>query len=438
MIPMPVTILSPYSGQPVKVRDQDVGRAIRDEQKRIFYMVEGDDGQGYYASKTRQGSETDQHRYRELASNGPPAQSQGQAEQPAVHDATGRTRRNPVGLIMLVLVLLAMIGAAYVYFVRPDLLPGGDQPQPATHQPAEPTQTEPTPSNDTTHVPASPDVRPPTTIRVSSPPTGHDDTPDDVEPLAVPTWHPGSQTATATSSARGSDDPFRDFHISETGLRYKTHQPGEGARAVAGSFVEVRYAVYSLDGQALVDDARQTFVLMTGQAIRALEEGLAGMRAGGQRELLVPRGHSDQGSLPGLDRLPNAAFVIDLQLISVRSGVTHIVEQAGQGEIASPGDVLELRYQAWVAGDDQQPFDSSDQRGGPMRLTLGRGTVIAGLEAGLIGIQLGETRLLTIPPYMAYGSHGFGGGLVPPDAMINYRVSVESIQPPSQSPDDRS
>ena len=35
-----VTILSPYSGKPVKVREQDLGRAIRDEQGRVFYIVE--------------------------------------------------------------------------------------------------------------------------------------------------------------------------------------------------------------------------------------------------------------------------------------------------------------------------------------------------------------------------------------------------------------
>ena len=33
---MPIVINSPFSGKPVKIRDQDVGRAVKDEEGRIF------------------------------------------------------------------------------------------------------------------------------------------------------------------------------------------------------------------------------------------------------------------------------------------------------------------------------------------------------------------------------------------------------------------
>ena len=61
----PVTILSPYSGRPVKVREQDLGRALRDEQGRVFYIVE-DPEHGRYAARTRKGSPKDLERYREI------------------------------------------------------------------------------------------------------------------------------------------------------------------------------------------------------------------------------------------------------------------------------------------------------------------------------------------------------------------------------------
>ena len=63
----PVTILSPYSGRPVKVREHDLGRAIRDEQGRVFYVVE-DPEHGRYAARTRKGSQKDLERYREIES----------------------------------------------------------------------------------------------------------------------------------------------------------------------------------------------------------------------------------------------------------------------------------------------------------------------------------------------------------------------------------
>ena len=36
---MPITIFSPHSGNQVKVRDQDAGRAVKDEEGRIFYVL---------------------------------------------------------------------------------------------------------------------------------------------------------------------------------------------------------------------------------------------------------------------------------------------------------------------------------------------------------------------------------------------------------------
>ncbi len=60
---MPLTILSPHSGKPVKIRDQDVGRAVRDEEKRVFYALPRPGGGGHYGALTRNGSEKDLARY---------------------------------------------------------------------------------------------------------------------------------------------------------------------------------------------------------------------------------------------------------------------------------------------------------------------------------------------------------------------------------------
>lgn len=64
---MAITVLSPHSGNPTKLRDKDVGRAVQDAEGRTFYLLQ--DGNGdYYAALTRAGGEKELERYRHMAS----------------------------------------------------------------------------------------------------------------------------------------------------------------------------------------------------------------------------------------------------------------------------------------------------------------------------------------------------------------------------------
>ena len=115
---MPITVNSPYSGRPVKVRDADLGRAIRDEEGRIFYVVQREGGDGYYAAPTRKGSAKDEQRYDDMAAKMAVSDHQVQAQAAAVHDATGRRRSRPALRLVLILLLLAVVAAGlYLYFV---------------------------------------------------------------------------------------------------------------------------------------------------------------------------------------------------------------------------------------------------------------------------------------------------------------------------------
>ena len=57
---------------------------------------------------------------------------------------------------------------------------------------------------------------------------------------------------------------------------------------------------------------------------------------------------------------------------------------------------------------DDSEFDSSIGRGEPFKFQLGVGQVIKGWDQGLIGICIGEKRLLTIPASLGYGDQGAG------------------------------
>ena len=126
---MAITVKSPYSGRPVKVREQDIGRAIRDEQGRVFYVVPRSEGDGYYAARTRHGSEKQEQAYLQLEAQ-PPLEAPVEAGQPAVHDATGRRRPMRPGVILALLVILALIGILWYSWYTGGAWPWQSKPAP--------------------------------------------------------------------------------------------------------------------------------------------------------------------------------------------------------------------------------------------------------------------------------------------------------------------
>ena len=97
---------------------------------------------------------------------------------------------------------------------------------------------------------------------------------------------------------------------------------GEGDEAVTGSIVEVHYVGVSWKNGKQFDaswDRGDTFKfgLGKGQVIKGWDEGVAGMKVGGRRQLTIPPdlGYGAQGFPP--DILPNETliFVVDLKKV---------------------------------------------------------------------------------------------------------------------------
>mmetsp|Transcript_15961 Transcript_15961/g.43496 ORF Transcript_15961/g.43496 Transcript_15961/m.43496 type:complete len:141 (+) Transcript_15961:2976-3398(+) len=71
---------------------------------------------------------------------------------------------------------------------------------------------------------------------------------------------------------------------------------------------------------------------------------------------------------------------------------------------AAPGDTVSVHYQGKLV--DGTEFDNSFKRGRPIDFKLGQGVVIKGWEQGILGMCVGEKRLLKIPPALGYGDSG--------------------------------
>lgn len=104
----------------------------------------------------------------------------------------------------------------------------------------------------------------------------------------------------------------------------------------------------------------------------------------------------------------------------------------GTGADAVIGRRLTVNYTGWLY-DPAQPenkgrqFDSSAGRS-PFVFTLGAGQVIRGWDTGVVGMKVGGQRRLILPPDLAYGSAGAGGGTIPPNATLVFDIELLDVQ----------
>ncbi len=101
-----------------------------------------------------------------------------------------------------------------------------------------------------------------------------------------------------------------------SGLYVQDLKTGTGGIAARGRTVVVRYAGWLPSGKSF-DASELTVTLGSNKTIPAWEEGLLGMRVGGQRMLVVPPnlGYGARGA--GGDIPPNSVLVFQMELMSV-------------------------------------------------------------------------------------------------------------------------
>ncbi len=96
----------------------------------------------------------------------------------------------------------------------------------------------------------------------------------------------------------------------------------------------------------------------------------------------------------------------------------------GTGNTAEKMQSVQVHYTGWL--EDGTKFDSSVDRGTPFTFVLGAGQVIQGWDEGVLGMQEGEKRKLTIPSEMGYGSQG-AGGVIPANATLVFDVELLEV-----------
>jgi FKBP-type peptidyl-prolyl cis-trans isomerase len=110
--------------------------------------------------------------------------------------------------------------------------------------------------------------------------------------------------------------------VTPSGVKYVDLRVGEGDEAGTGKIVEVHYVGWLEDGTKF-DSSRDhnrplTFRLGAGDVLKGWDEGLAGMKVGGKRRLVIPPGLGFGKQGVGSVVPPNAVLFYEFELLGVR------------------------------------------------------------------------------------------------------------------------
>uniref|UniRef100_A0A673BPN6 peptidylprolyl isomerase n=1 Tax=Sphaeramia orbicularis TaxID=375764 RepID=A0A673BPN6_9TELE len=166
-----------------------------------------------------------------------------------------------------------------------------------------------------------------------------------------------------------------------------------------------------------------------GRLITGMDRGLLGMCVNERRRITVPP-HLAYGSIgTGGIIPPDAVLVYDVLLLDiwhpddkVQIRTLSKPESCNRTTVAS--DFIRYHYNGTLLSG--QAFDSSYSRNSTYDTYLGQGDLIKGMDEGLLGMCVGERRVIIVPPFLAYGESGHGTK-VPPQATLVFEVLLADV-----------
>jgi FKBP-type peptidyl-prolyl cis-trans isomerase len=108
--------------------------------------------------------------------------------------------------------------------------------------------------------------------------------------------------------------------------------------------------------------------------------------------------------------------------------------QVGQGAAAQQGMVATIHFIGWLDEDGVRGREiyNSRSQGRPVSFVIGTEGVMPGWNEGVVGMRPGGSRMLLLPPPMAYGKRQVEG-VVPANAAMMFRIELVSLDDPPGS-----
>ncbi|TNN85981.1 Peptidyl-prolyl cis-trans isomerase FKBP10 [Liparis tanakae] len=166
-----------------------------------------------------------------------------------------------------------------------------------------------------------------------------------------------------------------------------------------------------------------------GRLITGMDRGLQGMCVNEQRRITIPP-HLAYGSIgTGGVVPPDAVLVYDVLLLDVWNTADEVQirtlhKPASCPRAAAASDFVRYHYNGTLLSG--APFDSSYSRNATYDTYLGQGDLIKGMDQGLLGMCVGERRIVIVPPFLAYGEIG-NGTRIPPQATLVFEALLVDV-----------
>lgn len=157
-----------------------------------------------------------------------------------------------------------------------------------------------------------------------------DSTTVDTKAKTVP---PGQVKETGQKAAEGIKAGIQKgaenkMQTSATGLQFIDEVVGKGEEAAKGDQVEVHYTGWLSDNgkkgnkfDSSLDRGKPFgFRLSAGEVIKGWDEGVAGMKVGGKRQLIIPPSLAYGSRAVGGVIPPNSTLIFDVELLKVTKG----------------------------------------------------------------------------------------------------------------------
>ncbi|KAM8883736.1 peptidyl-prolyl cis-trans isomerase FKBP9 [Synchiropus picturatus] len=209
----------------------------------------------------------------------------------------------------------------------------------------------------------------------------------------------------------------------------KTFVPEECVRAVkVGDYVRYHYIGTFPDGRKFDSsyDRGSTYNVFVGkkQLIEGMDKALVGMCVN-ERQLVKIPPHLAYGKQGYGDLIPPDSILhFDVLLLDVwnpEDGVqikTYHTPTVCSRKV-EVSDYVRYHYNGTLL--DGTLFDSSHTRMRTYNTYVGIGWLIAGMDQGLLGMCVGEKRIITMPPSLGYGENGDGSD-IPAQASLVFDV----------------
>jgi FKBP-type peptidyl-prolyl cis-trans isomerase len=235
-------------------------------------------------------------------------------------------------------------------------------------------------------------------------------------------------------------EPVLETRQTPEGVRILILERGEGPESTDATPLDVSFTEYLLTGQQV-----ERGILPLGgpgrfssqRLLRGLRIGLAGLRHGERRRLLVPAALAHGWDNPSKAVPPGSDLVFDVKASTF--AVLDLV--TGTGAEAKAGQRV-LAHYVGMFPDGQVFEDSRKLRNGePASLPLreGQDGVISGWVRGVPGMKVGGRRRLRVPSTLGYGRTGNldakgNPGKIPPNADLVFVIDLVDVMPADVPP----